>query len=472
MPETNTQSTALPDKYDRLSALRDQMTAILKNEDGSDRAYSDEEAGRFDALNDEARVLKAEIKTQELAVDRAKSLANLDSDMDKPRKLGFSLDRPQTDAERPPKIKGYSGRLRAFESAEDAYKGGMHLLASMHVLTRDGIGETGAWADRFCREHGMKLAVSQSEGDNVRGGFLVFPTMEAAIVKLREQYGVVRANFAIKPMLSDTRTWPRELGSHTVYYPEENGEITASAMKWEQCSVIAKKAAALARMSRELDEDSVVGMADEIAENMAWKFSYAEDLNGFIGDGTSTYAGMTGIITKLNAGSGATYAGSIYTAIAGNTAFSTLDLADFEAMVGMLPTYAERGAKWYLSKAGWAASMLRLLDASGGNTAAQLAGSAPREFLGYPVVFVQVMNNTLTAQTSTAGLCLLGDLTQCCYLGNRRGITVDTSTDRYFEYDQVGIKATERFGITCVPGDPSAPTTAAGPVVMLSTPGA
>jgi len=166
------------------------------------------------------------------------------------------------------------------------------------------------------------------------------------------------------------------------------------------------------------------------------------------------------------------YAGSVYTALAGNTAFSTLDLADFEAMMGKLPEYADANAKWYISKAGWAASMLRLIDAAGGNTGDMIAGRVQKMFLGYPVAIVNVMNSTLTAQTSTNGLVLFGDLKKCCYFGDRRRISVDVSTDRYFESDQIGIKATQRVGITCVPGDPTTPASVCGPVVSLSTPSA
>ena len=109
------------------------------------------------------------------------------------------------------------------------------------------------------------------------------------------------------------------------------------------------------------------------------------------------------------------------TAITGNTAFSTLDLADFEAMVGKLPMYPGIRPKWFISQAGWAASMMRLADAAGGNTMAMLAEGPTRMFLGYPVVISQSMNSTLTAQTSTPGLVHFGDLQMGAILGSRRG---------------------------------------------------
>jgi HK97 family phage major capsid protein len=163
-----------------------------------------------------------------------------------------------------------------------------------------------------------------------------------------------------------------------------------------------------------------------------------------------------------------TAAGSKYTAISGNTAFSTLDRDDFEAMVGQLPQYAEANAKWYISKAGWAASMLRLIDAAGGNTWRDLAsGKRELSFLGYPVVIVQVMNTTLTAQTSTDGLAYFGDMRQSVTFGNRRGMSVFPSEHRYMELNQIGVRGLERFDINY---HERGTASAAGSLIMLSTP--
>jgi len=160
-------------------------------------------------------------------------------------------------------------------------------------------------------------------------------------------------------------------------------------------------------------------------------------------------------------------AGSIYTAATGNTAFSTLDLADFEGMVGQLPAYAEGNAAWYVSKAGYWASMARLLDAAGGNTIQDLGSGPERVFLGYPVRYTQVLNSTLTAQTSTNILCF-GDLSMSAMLGNRRGISVMTSEHRYFENDQIGIKGTQRFDINV---HERGTASVAGSILVLATPG-
>ena len=115
--------------------------------------------------------------------------------------------------------------------------------------------------------------------------------------------------------------------------------------------------------------------------------------------------------------------------------------------------------------------MARLIYAAGGNTGEMIAGNVPFLFLGLPVVICDVMNSTTSAQASTV-LILCGSLSDCVYLGTRRGVTVKTSDQRYIEYDQLAIQVTQRIGISCYPGDPELPLTAAGPMIALKAPAA
>ena len=133
-----------------------------------------------------------------------------------------------------------------------------------------------------------------------------------------------------------------------------------------------------------------------------------------------------------------------------------------------LPLYAQQNAKWYISKAGYWASGARLANAGGGNTVEHLAGGpSTMTFMGYPVVMTQVLNSTLTAQTST-NIAVFGDLRQASMYGSRRGLSIMVSQDRYFELDQLAIKGTQRFDINVHEvGDASN----AGSYIVLATPG-
>lgn len=288
-----------------------------------------------------------------------------------------------------------SKKLRAFhgpQAERAAYLSGRFLAAALfgHAASLE-----------WCRANGVRQALST--GDNSKGGFLVPDEFEAAVIDLREEYGVFRREARVRPMSRDHLVLPRRTSGLTAYFVSDNQEVTASDKSWDNVTLTARKVAALCKYSSELDEDAIIDLADDLAQEIAYAFANKEDECGFNGDATSTYGGITGVKNALNAG-------SKYTAITGNTAFSTLDIDDFEAMVGKLPLFAHANAKWYISQAGWGNSMLRLAEAAGGNTTREVTGGVERMFLGYPVVIAQVMNSTTSAQTSTDGLVYFGDL--------------------------------------------------------------
>lgn len=353
------------------------------------------------------------------------------------------------------------GKLKAFKDEKhgekQAYLAGKFFVAA---LTKNE--ECVQW----CKDHGIGLQMWNAAGENQNqlGGVLVPDEVERTVIDLREARGIARQECMVTGMAGDTKYVPRRTGGLTAYFIDENpsAAITESDKNWNSVRLVARTLATLSRYSLQLSDDAIISIGDDLSSEIAYAFADKEDQCLFNGDGTSTYGGIVG----LKSG---TAAASKYTAIAGNTAFSTLDRDDFEAMVGKLPQYAEPNAKWYISKAGWAASILRLIDAAGGNTWRDLAsGKRELSFLGYPVVIVQVMNTTLTAQTSTDGLVYFGDMNQAVTLGNRRGVSVFPSEHRYMEYNQIGVRGFERFDLNYHErGDASN----AGSLIMLSTPG-
>jgi HK97 family phage major capsid protein len=350
-----------------------------------------------------------------------------------------------------------SARVKNFKaengvSAEErAYTAGQWIAATI------GNNEQ---ARRWCEDRGIETRALATTTNSL-GGYLVPEEMETTIIDLREIYGVARQSVFVRAMGSDSTVIPRRAGGVTAYFVSENGEITASDKNWDAVSLTARKLAAMCRMSSEITEDSIVNLADDLAGEISYAFAKKEDECLFLGDGSSTYGGIVGLKSAVAAG-------SKVTAATGNTSFATLDLEDFMQMVGKLPEYAVAGARWYISRQGWANSMLRLAEAAGGNTVAQVAQGAPLQFLGFPVTISQVMNSTLTAQVSTDGLAYLGDLQMAASMGTRRGVSIAVDASRYFEFDQLAIKGTERFDLNV---HEKGTASEAGPVIMLSTPG-
>ena len=347
------------------------------------------------------------------------------------------------------------GQVRAFKGANakrDAYYAGKWLLGTI-------MGN--AEAKQWCREHGMEIRV-QTEGVNTAGGFVVPDVMERAIIELRETYGAARRNARIMPMSSDHSIIPRRTGGVTAYFVGETTEITASDKSWNQVELTARKLGALTRLSSDLSEDSIINIADDLAQEMAYAFSVKEDQCAIDGDGTSTYGGMTGVRTKMIDGD---HAGSYVSAVTPGDNFSEIDAADLTNVMAALPMYARFGAKWHCSPACKAAVFDRLIQAAGGATMREIEGGVSPRYMGYPIE--EWSNMPADPGTAYASVIILffGDYSMAATLGTRRGITVKVSDQRYLEYDQIGIQATERFDV--VNHDVGGASGVRGPVVGL-----
>jgi HK97 family phage major capsid protein len=442
--------------------LADQAQAFLTTTEetcvAEDREMNETEKAQFQTAFDESKDCIAQSRELEKEADeqRKVDLAEWRKGLDEtegrqsPRlALRASPERPlPAQLKRSGKLKGFHG-----PGAENrAYHAGMWIRAT---IFGDPV------AHRFCRNAGIETR-AQSGSINTAGGFLVPDIFNQAIIDLREMRGVFRQHAKVIPMGSDHMLIPRRAGGLTAYAIGDNDEITESEKSWGQVELIARKWGTLTRIPTELEEDAVISLADDLAQEIGYAFADKEDLAGFNGDGTSAFHGIHGATVKINDGN---HAASIYVADTSNDAVPLLDLADFEGTSGILPQFAEAGAAWYVSKAVFWASMARLADAAGGNTKDDIAGGPARQFLGYPVVFSQVLFSTLTTSASTI-VALLGDLRLAATMGDRRGVTVKRDESRYLEYDQVGIRGTTRFDINVHDlGD----ATDAGPIVALKT---
>lgn len=444
---------------ERLGTIGPELQTLAKLE-----APTEEQRKQFDTLDAEAKSLRDRIKRADTANELTGALSAPD-----PATAGIGLEdrsgkaeavpaEPKTrvmeipDRERPVGSCSYYSRGNA-ERQEQGYAAGQWLRASIWKNAR---------AAQWCADNGVELRV-MTGSDNSKAGALIPSQFMNAIIDLRETYGVFRRESRVVPMSSDTLLVPRRAGGLTMYYINENTAITPSDATFSNVQLTARTLAGLTVVSNAAAEDAVISLADWIADELAYGFALEEDQAGFIGDGTSTYGGIHGAAVKINDGN---HAGSILTAATGNTAFSTLDLADFHDVSGKLPEYARPNAKWFISRPGFEASMARLAYAGGGNTVDSLSGGQGLMFLGYPVVISQVLNTTLTADTAAIKL-LFGDLRKASTMGDRRMVTVRESEHRYFEFDQTGIVGTQRYDIV---NHDLGDGTNAGPLVALKTP--
>jgi len=337
------------------------------------------------------------------------------------------------------------GSLKHFKGPDaeaNAYASGRFLMAS---IGRDEPSKM------WLKDHGISMA--HSSDDNSKGGYLVPEVLENALIDLKEQFGMFRQYAMNWPMSSDVSLVPRRVSGFTTYFVGQNETITASDTVLDQVRLEAKKLAAMTQFSSELNEDSIISVADFYAREFAYALAVREDSCGFLGDGTSTYGGIVGL-------AGALAAGSIVTAT-GVTVAANLLIATFQDAVGRLPEFPGIQPAWYINKALYYSTIGRLQMAAGGNTVSDLGSGPVLQFLGYPVRFIQTLPSAAATGTKIA---YFGDLAMAATMGTRRGVTLRADESVYFAQDALALRVTERFDINV---HERGTASAAGPMVMV-----
>src|SRR5262249_36989506 len=145
---------------------------------------------------------------------------------------------------------------------------------------------------KHCEAHGIQVLNTMTEGSDPDGGALVPEVWENAIRRNVESYGAARAHCRNVRMSSDVMNLPRRISGVTAYFVGETVAPTASSPQVKNDKLVAKTLAVQVNLSRQLDADAIVSMADFVALETALQFSLKEDNCLFLGDGTSTYGGI------------------------------------------------------------------------------------------------------------------------------------------------------------------------------------
>jgi len=278
-------------------------------------------------------------------------------------------------------------------------------------------------------------AKTQVEGTTTLGGFTVPDPLEAAIIEARQEFGVARRICRVFQASSDTDKIPTKTALPTVYYPGEAVAITESTATYGQVSATITKRAVLVKYSSELLADSVLAIADDLAENAGRALGIRADAEFINGDGSSGYGTVTGIEADT------------HTDVPGSgSSWGALALADFASCVGGLGDKYHAGASWVMSRSFFGSVVLRVLAAAGGNTFESISAGATGGgmLLGYPIHFSD------QAPTSTSGtdqVCWFGDWRSGVVFADRAGVQMATSEHLGFAEDEIAIRVTSRYDI-------------------------
>lgn len=348
------------------------------------------------------------------------------------------------------------------------------LLSTYSKAFMSGRTETGEKYNRFwpteqeAKAFGELFLIAANRKDageavSTEGGILVPEELSVTLIQKLGRYGKYRKNVLVVPIGSDRRIVPKVESDLTIYAPGEGVELTKSDMSFSGVGLTMIKMCCLAAVSSELAEDSLIAIGEIIGTSMTRSMAKKEDAIGFLGDGTETYFGRTGICGAL-LGVDETIGNIKGLKVATGNAYSEITLDDFEGTVAILPDDADDGAKWYVNRKFFFGVMYPLARAAGASDMfAILTDRKERFFQGYPLEFVSAMPST---EANSQICAILGDLSLGAYLGERRMLTIAKSEEVLFTSDQIAFRGTERvdfnaFGV----GD----TTEAGPIVGLIT---
>ncbi len=432
---------------DNLKKLQDEAAALANRIDAV-RAIEAEDTTARDVelidLNKRADELTAKIDFEKKVVESAKSLRSVVERCSPAPEV--RADEPKVRIEAVP----FSGRLRAFNSVEDAYKTGMWLKA------KSGDAE----AKRWCQDHGVEARAMGSTSAN-SGSAVVPDVLSSTVIRLVDQYSAFAQNATSVTMPSDVLQFPRRSGGTTAYWIDENTAITASDPTMNQVSLTAKKVTGAVVVASELLQDSIVSIADFIATELGLSLANAVEAAAWSGNPANA-PGVAGLVTShtggLLASSGATYAASLVTG-AGDTP-DEITKANLLAMMAAVPQHSRQGAKWFCSPFFFATCMQALDLNQGGSVG--LSQGMGLTFLGSPVVLTDRLPSG--ADSTGVVMALYGNMANSSYYGVRQSIEIASSDQVNFLSDQTVIRAVARVAIA----HPNLGTsTVAGPVIGL-----
>lgn len=428
-----------------------------------EREPNDEEGAKLESLSSDIEADRKAIRTRELILkaEGARSELNASNPGSDPAPAGLNAprkDEPESTAGSYARValpRGVRARRNLSAFKPELFGGDHHAASRAAYLSGLWFGGyvlgSESMRDKLSRiapgyENDIPSYLTQTGTEVNKGGMFVPHELDTAITDVREMYGVMRREADMKTMTSDTLDLFERKDAQTTYWIGETQTEAESVTRtsdagWGRVRLVTKKLFALTQIAQELIEDAVIDMINEVSFNLGYALSKAEDDAALVGDGTQDYGGIRGLQTLIPAG-------SIVTATAGDDTYGELLALEFESAVGKLAGPAHPNAKWYISRPGWAASMVRLANAQGGSTATELRGALVQTFMGYPVVTTESLPTALTTLASVNAI-FFGDMRMVCKFGNRTGIQIMTNDqgDSFWRREMVGVKAKERLDI-------------------------
>lgn len=282
----------------------------------------------------------------------------------------------------------------------------------------------------------VRVKANLSEGTNVSGGFLVPEEFKAEILRLAPEFGVIRRECRIIPMMSDVLNIPAAGGTdQSAIWTNEAAQILQTNPNFRQVVLTINKLAAIPKVTSELLADANVPTIQYLTELIAEQFAAAEDQAGFNGAANP----FTGCLLAT----GVPDSGQL-----GGTGWSALSYQDLVNATGNVYSSVLQNGKFYMHRT--VISHVRGLITTAG---APIFGGTANEVLGYPLVPCEKLPTVANITSASTAYAVFGDLRRGLIMGERGSIQMKLSTeatvdsDNLFEKDMVALRMIERVAI-------------------------
>jgi HK97 family phage major capsid protein len=299
------------------------------------------------------------------------------------------------------------------------------------------------------------LGIEQRAGGAMTPTDIPLPTIYVPqVIELVFAYGQARKFATVFPLGAGTVKLPRLKAGEDVFGYLGVGtagmsqNVPLKEVTAELVTFTANKAGGLIRVPTELEEDTFIPIGQFLARYIARQFAKLEDSTLFLGDGSPTYANITGVGPYC-----ATNVAYLQQLAGGKVKPTDATINDFRAMRGkvnpaVLFNMAANGktaAAYYMST-----TMEALLVTF--NTIGQpliyrpQQGDQPATLDGFPIHWIGVSQPYSTVATPAAFLAFFGDLSYW-YLGERGAPRVEVSREVFFATDELAMRALERIDV-------------------------
>jgi HK97 family phage major capsid protein len=298
-----------------------------------------------------------------------------------------------------------------------------------------------AYHQNFARAKELSgVSKGMTEGTNADGGFLVPEIFASEIIRVANDYGIVRQNARHWPMNSLKVNVPTANGI-SVNRVGEGAAAGSSKPTISRTVLTAKKLVALIPVANELLEDADPDVMSVIALLAAEGFAGKEDdwgLNGL--------ASGEGILQNTTV--------PVRTMATGQDTFIEALLDDYLLLQKLLYAKALSGAKYFMHLQNWI-NLRSLKDSQGRYLLGNPSDEAAPRLWGLPVVTSDILPTTTGVSTKFAGLAnfnymLFGDRRQYTMEVSREATVTDTDGStaiNAFSQDISVVKFTERIDI-------------------------